>query len=664
MADTLNNAPTGDIKIFIDKFNSELDKAIKDLDTISSNLKNIYSDAIKITTPRTGSWPKDENVKTIGDLFKYTFPDISTNTFIKPPTYLISNGVSSYIDESKKQDYISWEKDFNTTPVIKEMFKKIETGLNLNIKLEKYNNIKKPGVTNPNLYSVGQHWFDIFMKKVLEPSGPIFGKGSMVDQFSKEKGLTSSISLFTSEELPTVIEFGSEESKKIGYSDFIEYVIPKVDSEVTNLSGVNIQLQDTSSNGEFSGLRTQYKSGLFLELIKDKTFNENRGIKVDASNQNIWNKPIGEFIGDYEQILLYKAFIQAGDNYKSVVLPYSDEKVRELITSDVSAKPTSVRPDTQEYTFNVEKKDTFIVVGGTVSPPLELVIVPNDGTAYIFDKNPNTDEDLDEEYIESDFDGSEELAIELEVRGFLQSKIDPNLPDQSGKIPPNTVSDVDFTNPKYTGVAWKAYDINKLVDEIGKTKYKPNSIFKDSLKKILLWMKTDDLIKDPRDAAYLLGTAFGESGYSLQRWESDYICTGTGIPYGSSGPCSAALNYYKSVKKNKFGKIVKVNYYTLGTDSKGFPYFGRGLIQLTGKGNYELYGKKLGINLIENGDLAIQENNSYKIAAIFLSSNTFSKVKRGDLERARQSVNGGTNKIEEVNGAYSTWLGIIDKAVV
>ena len=42
-------APTGDIKIFIDKFNTELDIAIKGLSDIQSNLKNIYADAIAIS---------------------------------------------------------------------------------------------------------------------------------------------------------------------------------------------------------------------------------------------------------------------------------------------------------------------------------------------------------------------------------------------------------------------------------------------------------------------------------------------------------------------------------------------------------------------------------------------------------------------------------------
>ena len=641
MADVNYTKPTGDIKVFIDKFNIELDKAIKELNSAQANLKNIYSDAIKVSTPRSSTWPKDDSVKTIGDLFKYTFPDISTNTFIEPPDAELDYIISNSVDSAKMEDYNSWQKDLTGTELNKMFFKSIKNGLRANEKLNGFNQFKKPGITNPSLYSPGQYWFDVFMYKVLSPYGPIFSSNSYIKRYADEKGLSASISIFSTS--------GDKETNKLNYSDFSTYILQLG----KNIGDINVDIESTTSDGFFSGLRTQYKSGLISVLEKDPTFDFERGEEGSLT---------GEFIGNYEQMFLYKAFIQAGDNYKPVVLPYRDVKSESPVTGTIASEPTQPvkKPDTQEYTFNVEKKDTFIVVGGTVSPPLELVIVPNDGTAYIFDNKTNNDnfKDLDEEYVESDFEGSEELAMELEARSVLQSNIDPNIPDQSGKMPNNSVSDVDFKNPKYTGGAWKGYDINTLVSEIDKTKYKPSSKFKESLKKILLWMKTDDLIKDPREAAYLLGTAFGESGYSLQRWEADYACSGSGIPYGTSGPCSAALNYYKKESKNK------INYYTLGTDRKGFPYFGRGLIQLTGKGNYELYGKKIGADLLGNGDLAIQENNSYKIAVIFLSSNTFDKVKKGDLTRARKSVNGGTNGIDEINGAYKTWISIIDKTTI
>lgn len=50
----------------------------------------------------------------------------------------------------------------------------------------------------------------------------------------------------------------------------------------------------------------------------------------------------------------------------------------------------------------------------------------------------------------------------------------------------------------------------------------------------------------------------------------------------------------------------------------GYKYRGRGYIQLTGKENYERYGKKLGIDLVNDPDLANDPSIAIKIAAEYL----------------------------------------------
>ena len=284
---------------------------------------------------------------------------------------------------------------------------------------------------------------------------------------------------------------------------------------------------------------------------------------------------------------------------------------------------------------------TIIGVGEIKEEPLEVPLEPLEEDA------------LDEEFQEEGFAGSEELAIEIEKMENLQadSLTDTTpTPESTARV---NEANIDFNNASFVGDKWKGFDIDKLIGAVEK-KYAPSSQFKESLKKVLYYLKNDTAINDVRKAAYLLGTAFAESSYSLQRWEADYACKSTGVKYGSSGPCSAALNYYRSTKKKK-------DYYTLGTDSKGFPYFGRGLIQLTGKANYEKYGTKIGQNLLGNGDLAMDPQNSYKIAVTYMSGRTFTKVLASDLTGARKSVNGGTNGLAEVNGAYNAWLAAFKK---
>lgn len=258
------------------------------------------------------------------------------------------------------------------------------------------------------------------------------------------------------------------------------------------------------------------------------------------------------------------------------------------------------------------------------------------------------EEVTDEEFLEEEFLGADELAIESQERELAQSE---SLNDLTEKREELEIDNIDYNNPVFTGELWKNYDIETVISQINRTEHKPRENFTKYLRKTLYWIKGDKDITDARQAAYLLGTAFAESNYSLQRWEADYVCRGAGVPYGSEGPCNSALKYYKSTKGKK-------DYYSLGVDSKGFPYFGRGLIQLTGKDNYKKYGEIIGQNLVGDGDLALREDNSYKITVAYLKARTFKYVIANNLERARRSVNGGTKGIGEVNGAYKDWLKI------
>lgn len=178
--------------------------------------------------------------------------------------------------------------------------------------------------------------------------------------------------------------------------------------------------------------------------------------------------------------------------------------------------------------------------------------------------------------------------------------------------------------------------------------------FPDSLKDVLTYMHNDENLNTIEQVAYFLATAKAESDYSLQRWEADYLCGKAGVPYQDK-PCSKAINFYKSESSNK------KNYFDLGTDSNGMAYFGRGLIQLTGKSNYDKYGKIIGVDLVNDGDKALIPKNSYRIASEFLKNKTWKFVDSGDLTNARKSVNGGLNRVDEVNKEYNLWLEVFKK---
>jgi hypothetical protein len=200
-----------------------------------------------------------------------------------------------------------------------------------------------------------------------------------------------------------------------------------------------------------------------------------------------------------------------------------------------------------------------------------------------------------------------------------------------------------------SGDAPLRFDTNKAV-ELYKSKG-GTTYFTDSLMDVLNFAQNDKTISSVDRLAYLLATAKAESDYSLQRWESDYKCGKSGVPYKVQ-PCEKAIGYYKSTDGKK-------NYFTLGTDSRGMAYFGRGLIQLTGKDNYKKYGDLIGVDLVSDGDKALIPKNSYSIASTYLNNRTWKHLDKGDLTGARKSVNGGTKGVGEVNKYYEMWKGIL-----
>lgn len=85
----------------------------------------------------------------------------------------------------------------------------------------------------------------------------------------------------------------------------------------------------------------------------------------------------------------------------------------------------------------------------------------------------------------------------------------------------------------------------------------------------------------------------------------------------------------------------------------GFKYRGRGALQLTGKAQYEAMGKKLGVDLVNNPELAADPKYSAQIAVQHWKSSGADKAAQaGDVEKARRLTNGGTNGLADVKAKY------------
>lgn len=76
----------------------------------------------------------------------------------------------------------------------------------------------------------------------------------------------------------------------------------------------------------------------------------------------------------------------------------------------------------------------------------------------------------------------------------------------------------------------------------------------------------------------------------------------------------------------------------------GYKYRGRGFIQLTGRYNYDKYGREIGVDLVNDPDRALLPDIAARVfAAYFNVSGAARAAQQGDWRKVRYLVNGGYN---------------------
>lgn len=92
----------------------------------------------------------------------------------------------------------------------------------------------------------------------------------------------------------------------------------------------------------------------------------------------------------------------------------------------------------------------------------------------------------------------------------------------------------------------------------------------------------------------------------------------------------------------------------------GWKYRGRGMLQLTGRTNYEGTDRRLGIGLDTDPNIAAVPALSLLIACDFYRDlNVFEALDRGDVTGARRIVNGGTIGLDHVNALRAVLLKVL-----
>jgi hypothetical protein len=309
MGDKINN--------FVKSFDTKLSDLVKKQVESDNEYKRLRDIAIKNTNIKLGKWPDtDPNVKTLGNLIGYVFPESRFSKFNEPPA-LTSNTPNPL--------YMDFITDLKSDKTIYDL----------------YNQLKKlRGIKNYVEYEKrggGQFWFDTFMyvfNNIVSKDDNFIRKS--VDEIKKNTG-SYAISRFDNKikEGLWMSNYGKKTSDYGDYIVFYSYLIDE--NDLNNYRPIELSLINLAV--ERDGLPDD----------------ENEIIKVENKDKR-------------NSDLLYQAFLEAGDSYSGP----NTKKIEDLNSESVKEQLSEANKiDDKKATLEEVPKNTISgtpsVVSGTTS---------------------------------------------------------------------------------------------------------------------------------------------------------------------------------------------------------------------------------------------------------------------------------------------------------
>ena len=156
-----------------------------------------------------------------------------------------------------------------------------------------------------------------------------------------------------------------------------------------------------------------------------------------------------------------------------------------------------------------------------------------------------------------------------------------------------------------------------------------------------------------RQAAFIAQLAHESGQFSHIQENLNYSASGLLKTFGKYFNAKTAQQYARapqSIANRVYANRIGNGDFASGD---GWKYRGRGLIQLTGRLNYQSCGKGLGIDLLSNPDALLDQSIACRSAAWFWKTNGLNELAdAGKFETITRRINGGTNGSEERKFLY------------
>lgn len=168
-------------------------------------------------------------------------------------------------------------------------------------------------------------------------------------------------------------------------------------------------------------------------------------------------------------------------------------------------------------------------------------------------------------------------------------------------------------------------------------------------------------ITDPKERAMILAQADHESGgFKSMEEKFNYRSADRLMSISKSAAKLGKANLEAAMAQGPQA-VAEAMYGGRMGNGKGngdaFKYRGRGQIQLTGRDNYGMYGKAIGIDLLTNPDLLLDPAVAAQATLAFWKKRNLSGPSQaGDVVAATKIINGGTNGLEDRKKLFQSYM--------